>query len=191
MCSAARWPRGRRSSTGGTHEGHPGWRISQITNLVGTCTIRRFRPNVVTLHIGTNDLKVDQDVDVAAAAGRLRALIDTILDGAPETTVLVATLVPSLKPVPNGRIQEYNTRMQGIVDGFRSAGKPVRLVSMSAVTTADMADWLHPNTTGYRKMADAFNRGIDAAMAEGLIVPPVAGASALPPADKRRCCVRR
>ncbi|MEU0549878.1 FG-GAP-like repeat-containing protein [Micromonospora sp. NPDC005979] len=155
------------------HEGHPRWRISQITSLVSDCTMRRYRPNVVTLHIGTNDMT--QDPDVAAAADRLRALIEQITRLAPETTVLVATLVPSLTAVTNNRIQQYNARIPGIVSGLRAEGRSVRLVSMNAVTTADLNDPLHPNNTGYRKMADAFGRAVTDALAEGIVRPPVAG----------------
>ncbi|WFE36349.1 FG-GAP-like repeat-containing protein [Micromonospora sp. WMMD975] len=158
------------------HEGHPRWRISQIDQLVGDCTVRRYRPNVVTLHIGTNDMAYGDDL--AAAPARLKALIEHILRLAPETTVLVATLVPSSTSVTNTRIQQYNARIPGIVDELRAEGLSVRLVSMNAVTTADLTDSLHPNNTGYRKMADAFGRAVTDALAEGLIRPPVAGDSA-------------
>ncbi|MEU7977149.1 FG-GAP-like repeat-containing protein [Micromonospora sp. NPDC049081] len=154
------------------HEGHPGWRIEQIDSLVTDCTMRRYRPNVVTLHIGTNDARRS---DSGSPSDRLRSLIQKIVRIAPETTVLVATLVPSLDPAVNARVQQYNAQIPGIVNGLRATGQPVRLVSMSAVTTADMSDPLHPNNTGYRKMADAFDRAVTAARAEGLIVPPVPG----------------
>ncbi|WP_433832346.1 FG-GAP-like repeat-containing protein [Actinoplanes sp. CA-015351] len=157
------------------HEGHPGWRIRQVDSLVGDCTIRRYRPNVVTLHLGTNDMANNDDV--STAPDRLRALIEKMLRLAPETTVLVATLVPSLTPATNARIQQYNTRISTMVDDFRAADRPVRLVSMNAVTSADMIDSLHPNNAGYRKMADAFGRAVTGALAEGLIRPPVAADS--------------
>jgi hypothetical protein len=38
---------------------------------------------------------------------------------------------------------------------------------MSSLTTADLADTLHPNDAGYQKMADAFHRGIQAAGGAG------------------------
>ncbi|NUK01368.1 hypothetical protein HRW23_30040 [Streptomyces lunaelactis] len=37
------------------HEGHPGWRIDEIADVAG-CNLPHYRPNVVTLHIGTNDM---------------------------------------------------------------------------------------------------------------------------------------
>ncbi|WP_154676864.1 FG-GAP-like repeat-containing protein [Parafrankia discariae] len=138
------------------NEGHSGWTISQITNIV--CRVRQYRPNVVTLHVGTNDMS--QNLDVAGAPDRLRRLISAILDTAPETTVLVATLVPSTDAATNTRIQSYNAAIPGVVTKFEAAGRAVHLVDMSAVGTADMNDSLHPNDTGYRKMGDAFYKTI-------------------------------
>jgi len=50
-------------------------------------------------------------------------------------------------------------------------------VDMSALTASDLSDALHPNDGGYKKMADAFNSGIQAADAAGWLKTPVASAS--------------
>ncbi|MET8680774.1 trypsin-like serine protease, partial [Streptomyces sp. NPDC004647] len=50
------------------HEGHPGKRIDEIADLA-YCPVRRYRPNVVTLHAGTNDM--DKEFELATAPGRL------------------------------------------------------------------------------------------------------------------------
>jgi len=73
------------------------------------------------------------------------------------------------------RVVDYNRQIPGVVAQRQSAGKHVRLVDMTAVTVADLADVLHPNDAGYRKMADAFFAGIQAALAAGWIAEPVAG----------------
>ncbi|MFD3942009.1 FG-GAP-like repeat-containing protein [Streptomyces sp. NPDC058579] len=151
------------------HEGHKGLRIDQIDDLA-TCTVSRYRPNVVTLHIGTNDMNGNHQVDQAPA--RLRGLVDRILKLAPEATVLVATLVPSSTPEVNERIKRYNAQIPGIVDDFRAAGRHVRLVDMNAVTVADLNDWVHPKASGYEKMVDAFYTGIHAAISDGWIARP-------------------
>lgn len=140
------------------HEGHPGWTISQI-NAIAPCTIREHRPNVVTLHIGTNDMA--RNVAVDTAPDRLRSLIRRITDQAPETSVVVATLIPSTVPTTMNRIQRYNEAIPGIVADFQRRGRPVFLADMGAVTPGDMTDSLHPNANGYRKMAEAFARTID------------------------------
>ncbi|MFD9412495.1 FG-GAP-like repeat-containing protein [Streptomyces sp. NPDC059989] len=163
------------------HEGHKGWSIDQIDAMAG-CTVARYRPNVVTLHIGTNDMNGNNNVDQAPA--RLRALIDKIVDAAPETTVLVATLVPSSTPEVNERIKRYNAAIPGIVNSFRAAGDHVRLVDMNALTPEDLNDWLHPKAIGYEKMANAFYRGIHQAMSDGWIARPR-------PQDPSPCATQR
>ena len=163
------------------NEGHSGWVIDQLTGLVKT-SLPSYRPNVVTLHIGTNDM--NNNVAVIGAPVRLAGLIDQILAAAPDTTVLVATLVPASNSDTEARIAEFNQDIPGVVDKRRSAGKHVRLVDMSAVTTADLADGLHPNDSGYRKMADAFHRGIQDAVHDGWVGEPVA----VKPGDPAATC---
>ncbi|MFI7027064.1 FG-GAP-like repeat-containing protein [Micromonospora sp. NPDC049900] len=154
------------------HEGHPYWRIKQVEQRV-ECVIPQYRPNVVLLHIGTNDMQFNEDV--AGAPGRLDTLIGRIVALAPETTVLVAQLVPAFNAGTNDKVQTYNGAIPGVVARYAAAGKRVRVVDMSAVTRADLTDSVHPNATGYRKMADAFLGAIRSAQIEGLIVDPVGG----------------
>ncbi|WP_113699883.1 NPP1 family protein [Nonomuraea lactucae] len=154
------------------HEGYPGKRIDQIVNAAA-CAVPMYRPNVVTLHIGTNDM--NQGYHLSTAPERLGALIDQILDDAPETTVLVATLVPSTKAGLQSRIDAYNKRIPKIVQQRRDQGKHVRLVNMNAVTTSDLAQPAHPNDNGYLKMAMAFIRGVIESYNDGWLKDPVDG----------------
>ncbi|MEU8203335.1 FG-GAP-like repeat-containing protein [Streptosporangium sp. NPDC049046] len=162
------------------HEGHPSWRISRLDSLASECVIARYRPNVVVLHIGTNDLANDEEPETAHI--RLSRLVDRITDIAPLTTVLVSSLVPAKDEWDNTLIARYNVRLPTIVNNLRAEGKRVRLVNNGAlgVTTADLADSLHPNNDGYRKMANAYHNAIKAAMNEGLIMPAL-------PGDNRPC----
>jgi lysophospholipase L1-like esterase len=153
------------------HEGYPGWRIDEIHGIAG-CIVAGYRPNIVTLHIGTNDMV--QDHELLTAAARLGSLVDQILTSAPETTVLVSNLVLSTDPVLDARVQAYNAQVPAIVSIRKNAGKHVQLVDMSAVTGSDMADALHPDANGYVKMATAWNRGIDEVLSYGWVGEPVA-----------------
>jgi lysophospholipase L1-like esterase len=152
------------------NEGHSGWRIEQIAGII-TPLLQQYRPNVVTLHLGTNDM--NQNYQVATAPDRLGSLIDQILAAAPDASVEVATLVPAMDPTVQSRVTQFNAQIPGLVQARRNAGKHVRLVSMSAVTSADLADGLHPNDTGYQKMADAWDAAIRQSIADGWIQDPV------------------
>ncbi|MFF1823620.1 FG-GAP-like repeat-containing protein [Kribbella sp. NPDC058245] len=154
------------------NEGHPGAVISEISgSALGT--LSSSRPNVVLLHAGTNDL--NKPVDPDNAPGRLAKLIDDLTAAAPQTPVLVSTLVPASNPTTQARIEDYNSHVTEIVNDRREAGKRVVEVDMGALTTADLRDGLHPNDAGYEKMADAFYAGLTIANSRGWIVDATGG----------------
>ncbi|MFC9930718.1 ricin-type beta-trefoil lectin domain protein [Streptomyces sp. NPDC127190] len=153
------------------NEGHSGWHIDEIAGIADS-VLARYRPNVITLEIGTNDLNGGSAAQ--PAADRLHALIDRITADAPDATVLVGTVIVSTSSTEEATRPAFNAALPGIVQAEQAAGKHVRLVDMSALTTADLSDPLHPNDNGYGKMADAFNAGVQAADAAGWLKPPVA-----------------
>jgi lysophospholipase L1-like esterase len=156
------------------NEGHSGWRIDQIAGIADS-VLAAYQPNVVTLEIGTNDL--NGNYQVSTAPDRLRSLIDQITRDVPTTTVLVGTAIVSTSGTEEAVRPGFNAALPAIVQGEQAAGKHVSLVDMSAVTTADLADQLHPNDNGYRKMADAFNAAVQAADAAGWIRAPGSAAA--------------
>ncbi|MFJ8859621.1 SGNH/GDSL hydrolase family protein, partial [Streptomyces sp. NPDC102451] len=155
-----------------SHEGHPSWLIGDIAGIADS-VLTTYRPNVVLLHIGTNDMSNNIDPDGAPA--RLGSLIDQILRNDPKVTLLVSTIVPSAFPETNARIARYNAAIPGVVEARRAAGKHVRLVRMNAVTTANLADGLHPDNLGYQKMAAAFYDGLLSAAEDGWLAGPGGG----------------
>ncbi|MGW6007779.1 FG-GAP-like repeat-containing protein [Streptomyces sp. NPDC055210] len=154
------------------NEGHPGWTIGDLANITDS-SLANYRPNVVLLHIGTNDMNMN--VDPAGAPARLGNLIDQIFEAAPQVTLLVSTIVPSSYPATASRIGAYNAAIPRVVAARRAAGKHVSLVDMALVTTADLDDALHPNDSGYRKMAEAFWAGVQTVSNAGWITAPVGG----------------
>ncbi|MCJ1676619.1 ricin-type beta-trefoil lectin domain protein [Streptomyces sp. APSN-46.1] len=156
------------------NEGHSGYRIDQIAALADA-SLTRYRPNVVTLEIGTNDL--NGSYQPATATARLKSLVNQITAAAPDATVLVASLVVSTSGSEEQYRAAYNQAIPQIVSEAQAAGKHVAYVDMSSLTTADLADTLHPNDTGYQKMADAFHRGIQAADGAGWLRNPAPAAA--------------
>lgn len=142
---------GPADACGTNHEGHPGWRIDMIdANIVGW--LRATNPHTVLLHIGTND--VLQNFNLSTAPARLSALIDHITATVPNAEVFVATIIPIADATSEARARTFNAAIPGIVQGKVNAGKHVHLVNMAnALTTADLIDGIHPNATGYDKMA--------------------------------------
>jgi len=129
------------------HEGHSGWRIDQIdANIVNW--VRTYTPRTILLHIGTNDMYQNPN----GASSRLATLIDRITTTAPDAEVFVATIIPLSGA--DATVRSFNAAIPGIVQARAAAGRHVHLVDMyPALTTADLADGVHPNAGGYSKMA--------------------------------------
>ena len=140
------------------HQGHPGWRIDEIAASVSPW-LQAETPDVVQLLIGTND--VIQDHFLETAPDRLSALIDQILTELPDVHVVVATIPPAERSSLNNSVNDYNASISGIVDDKVAQGKSVSFVDMnSQMTVDDLGDRVHPNQTGYDKMAGVWFDGL-------------------------------
>ncbi|KAJ2921483.1 hypothetical protein H1R20_g15608, partial [Candolleomyces eurysporus] len=144
------------------NEGHSGATIAQISGYADTPL--RQRPQVITLKAGTNDMIGS---DTANAPNRLMQLIDKIFTASPDATVLVANLIPLSFSQAN--VNTYNQRIQSLVEQRISQGQKLVFVSMSSVTTSDLADGVHPNAAGYVKMGRAWYEGWKVAVQKGWI----------------------
>ena len=163
------------------HEGHSGWRIDEIAaRLPDWLTI--YRPRVITLHLGTNDMI--QNYQTGGAVDRLGGVIDQIYAGVPAATVVLTSLVPSRTAAIDARIRQFNLGLRDMVRRRTENGKHLIYLDLSVVTTADIADDVHPNDAGYAKMAKVFSLGVLSAVRRGWLdgadVPSTATCS---PAD--------
>ena len=149
---------GPASLTDRAHEGHPGWRIRQISDHVVNW-LQTYKPRVVLLQIGTNDI-VYHDA-VSTAPGRLRSLILQIHETLPGTTIIVAQITPLRNAALNSQVIAYNLAIPSIVQGLTMQGLPVRYVDMyHAVPVSDLEDGIHPNDSGYNAMAGVWYRAL-------------------------------
>lgn len=109
-------------------------------------------PQVVLLHVGTNDIQVQP----SGISARLGALIDHIVAAAPAAAIFVAQIVPTLDAGREQLTIAYNAAIPGIVSARAAASKRVYLVNMHDALTASAADFeesVHPNASGHAKMA--------------------------------------
>ena len=147
------------------HEGHSGWWLSHsdggIYQNVGKWLAHVETPDVVLLHIGTND-------GGYATVEKLRNLILRIHNLAPKTHIVATTLLG--RPTNNAGIDEhirnnFNPGVQPMVESLAQQGVPVHFLDMYSVLDythaegahpADLGDGLHPSAQGYAKMAQAW-----------------------------------
>ena len=141
------------------HEGHPGWQASDISGQISGWLTASI-PDVVFLHIGTNDISITGDPTLAAS--RLSHLIGQITGQEPNVRLFVASIVPRADSY-EALTQQYNALIPSIVLNYKTQGFKVEYVDIhSALTLADLADAVHPNQSGYNKMATRWNAAFTA-----------------------------
>jgi lysophospholipase L1-like esterase len=134
------------------HEGHGGWRIDQVRTIIDSA-LELYTPNVVLLHIGTNDL--GQHYQLNTAAARLRDLADRICADRPGIDVIIAAIIPIVGEEP--LVKEYNDQIPGVTAGLQESGCKAHFLDMSRIiSTSELFDGVHPVSSGYVKMADAW-----------------------------------
>lgn len=135
------------------HEGHGGYVAQQIANGIGQW-LSNQPPDIVLLHIGTNDISGDPSASAAPVSTILQN-IESWEQANHRLWVFVARIIQRL----DGRsVTAYNDDIAARVAARNN--DRLFLVNQQTgaglvyATTGDMADDLHPNQSGYDKMAD-------------------------------------
>ncbi len=150
------------------HEGHSGWTIGDLDFCVENANwLEETQPDIILLHIGTNDMgwahPPDQMLD------DLRLLLEHIYAHAPKTHVIVAQVMAvtsnlrsfyvTLPELGNDTLAKYNAGIPDVVADFQRAGFNVSLVDMTEVIESD-ADFdamgLHPTGKATERIADVW-----------------------------------
>jgi hypothetical protein len=149
------------------HEGHNGWRIDQLATALDPW-LAAYRPRIVLLLIGTNDMA--QNHDVGGAPARLGALIDQIRAGLPDADIVVSSIPRASDVALHQRIQAYNATIPGLV---AARGSKVTFVDGYAAIQANHLDpdGLHLTSNGYARLADVWYPVVHALLA-GIETPP-------------------
>nr|PZN24320.1 MAG: endoglucanase [Pseudomonadota bacterium] len=136
------------------HEGHSGWTIEQIDNIVPSPALNP-KPHIVLLHIGTNDMYRSPN----GAPNRLAALIDQILAELPDALLVVSNIIPF---PGNNAVSTYNAAIPPLIEERAKAGKHILFVDQfQGFPTSELADGVHPNEAGYKRMAGVWYEAIE------------------------------
>jgi len=149
------------------HEGHRGWNAFEIAwglDMNGSdgvfVWLEQNPADFILLHIGTNDLSSTNENNVAeildeidrwensANANPVTVILARIIDWAPNNPEVDA-LNNAVEIMVNGRTNDNIV----IVDQQTGA-------RLNYTIGADMSDKVHPNTSGYGKMADVWFNGL-------------------------------
>jgi lysophospholipase L1-like esterase len=146
---------GEASLADADNEGHSGWRIYNLREAIASeGWLETYQPDVILLHIGSNDLR---DGNPVYTRDNLSALIDDILARLPETHVIVAQIIRTRWGSDTKHIL-YNDSIPGIA---ASKGGRVSVIDMENVlSNKDFTTLYHPSPRGYDKMAHAWESAI-------------------------------
>jgi len=144
------------------HEGHWGWTADEILNgKAGEGKLQNrlqdYTPDVVLMHLGTNDMFRNQPLD--ETVNELREIVRQLRADHPSVTIFIAQLIPAdaqrVGPQAAQNIQLLNARIPALVQELHTAASPLILVDQFSGfdPTADTYDGVHPDGSGEEKMA--------------------------------------
>jgi lysophospholipase L1-like esterase len=161
---------GTNAGEAGHHQGISGWKIAQMTaelpSYLTYCSDSNYDvrvPHVFLLMMGTND--VNQSPDTAQAVADLDGLVDLMSQQVPTALIVVAQIVPNGDAALDAsRVVPFNAAIPGMIEAHRARGQRVVGVDMHSTLShpGDFDDSLHPNDSGYAKMAAVWNGAIHA-----------------------------
>ena len=152
-------------------EGRPGERINETISYSAAALAQQ--PNVIILHVGSNDLVWDDDTINAPA--RLLVVLERVFEDCPKALVLLSELGPSTNDYYSARMDAFNRMLPRLEGRFASLGYRIMTVDAPAYInpSTDLFDDIHPNNAGYQKMARSYAEAISQAISRDMIIDPI------------------
>jgi len=156
-----------------SNSGYSGYTIDNSTgNGINTTAVLdpafKTLPDIILLHIGTNDVYSQRGMQ-SGMADRLSMLLDELAKRAPKALVVVATIIPlggsTGSSTNSTTITTYNGEIPDVVSKQVAAGHHVVMVDMYKGFMPSKylsGDGVHPNQMGYDYMGDTFYGAISA-----------------------------
>ncbi len=159
------------------HEGYGGYRIDQIADIPPFALfvnpfpfeltiedrLKAYKPAVVLLMIGTNDISQDFNLfpqnGEPGIVGRYEELIERIFSTLPNVHILVASVPPRNPGIQYEQTIQFNTQLEDLVNSQLALGRNIGFVDaftpLLPWVSGDFSG-VHPDKNGYDKIADAF-----------------------------------
>lgn len=148
---------GTLQSAAGRHEGWVGYTADQLLPRVNAALALQI-PQVVLLHIGTNDIGLGQDGK--SVAQEIDQLLQRIHQLAPDARVFVAQIIPMTLAGERfeREVRKLNAQLPDVAKRRRAAGQRVEVVNLHDAIdlSRDMFDALHPNANGHAKLGSSW-----------------------------------
>lgn len=179
------------------HEGHSGatldgnncqmydrFKNQKVVDIIAT----QGTPDVITLHLGTNDFGMGGDTVESAQADMKKLLF--LLNGSgtgedgdiplyPNATIFVAKIIPRSGDITTNKLKPFNEWLTKYVNELNSDKLVLVDLNMACNYGLLRHDGLHPSTEGYSRMAQNWFVNIEAAL------PPMGAAASIATVDAR------
>lgn len=134
------------------HEGHWGWLADEVLDKIDDWATQA-RPDIVLLHLGTNDIGSGQDT--AETVDEISQIVAQLRNHNPRVQVLLAAIIPLAYEGAAESIKQYNAGLADLSRKLNSTTSRVLFVDQFSGFNAelDTYDGVHPNDTGNQKMA--------------------------------------
>jgi len=173
------------------HAGYSGYTIKQLPNSMSNKngllevlqrknTIKKYKPDIVLLLIGTNDVVlgstgITEDFSVAGSEENLHSLLDYILEDLPSNSKLFIGSIPeyALFGGDPELIAEYNETVEKVANEYAKSGNNVEFADVHGCLDGvnDLStDQIHPSSTGYEKIGKFWAKVIDNYIKNELII---------------------
>ncbi|MEZ5706218.1 MAG: SGNH/GDSL hydrolase family protein [Burkholderiaceae bacterium] len=132
------------------HEGYWDYHVNEVIPLAAS-SAAAAQPDIVLIHIGTNDVLAGQGASGIAA--EISSLVGSLRSGKSNMYILLAKIVPA---TPNtAGTAALNRQIDSIASKLNSATSPVIVVDQaSGYSTADNYDGVHPAPSGESKIGN-------------------------------------
>ena len=111
-------------------EAYPGDTIGEVVNKSMSSGAFDYLPNVILIHLGTNDCMPYLNITTSAAAAKFADLLRAIKSKDPAALVVASTLIKNLDLAVEERIVKLNALLPTIVTQAKNGGQNVTLVDM-------------------------------------------------------------
>lgn len=141
------------------HEGHWGWRTDQIDAIVSSVAAAT-QPDVVLIHLGTNDVGQSGAAGVSNADVNLRSIVGRLRAERAGVRIVLAQVVPigpgTSYAANAAHVPALNAVIATIAADSTRPGSPITVVDQNTgfdTATFMQSDGLHPNTSGEARLA--------------------------------------
>lgn len=164
----------------GAHEGYPGLRILQSISMVKQNGYLDRKPNIVLIHVGSNNCL--QNLDYITGAQDLEDFANYLYGQIPGVAIIMSTLGPLWDSDSNSRCKTVlNPDIRDTVYAMQQQGKNVHLADFGGggyISIADIGEFgadngIHPTEAGYGKYAEIWHDAISLVYQKNLIGPVI------------------